>query len=348
MRAWQLAFSAGFAVACALAWAQPVPRFERNPIEPTQVTLYGRVAAGLLKPIFEGEDEPKHRGVGSLTRSFIGLRGVEPLSNGLSAHLQLEHSLEPDTGTCWRGCSSFWHGRATVGLALRQWGRIDIGRRDQPAWKVALSAEPWDGNTVASPEAMLYVVPKGGEARSSNSITLGTPEDRDVVLELQWSATEGAGTPMADRGLAIRFGQGALRGGAGWQHWSDGSYALPLALTYRMGWTTAYAGYTVGQANGDDYSTAFLGASFGFFRLGDPMRVQARVGYAHLSYDGGRRDQKAAAGLRYRLSARTHAAFDLTWVQRDGDGAPPRHGRGVEVGLVHTFSRDLRYPQVPW
>ena len=40
---------------------------------------------------------------------------------------------------------SFWDARATVGLSDREWGRVDLGLMDQPAWQLALRADPWGG-----------------------------------------------------------------------------------------------------------------------------------------------------------------------------------------------------------
>lgn len=144
------------------------PGFDLN--APSRATVYGRLAIGYFKRPGDPKakacpDDPKEKepSVGSPTRSYLGFRGNETLSGGLLAHFQLENSVQVRNGAAGDPCGRYWSGRSTVGLSNRYWGRIDLGRLDQPAWAVALAADPWGDSSAASLEARLDRPPGDGD-----------------------------------------------------------------------------------------------------------------------------------------------------------------------------------------
>lgn len=354
------------------------PRYEENVV--SYATLYGRLAAGYTRtaertcreaPCYVDEDQGVH--TRSRTRSYLGVRGSETLSGGLAAHFRLEASLLPATGETQIRKAPFFDGSATVGLSDRDKGRIDLGRRDQPAWRIALAADPWADSSVVSPGSRLYL-PVGG-TRTPRSVTYGSPPDRDVQVELQagrsWcngvsSSPESGAVPEAgpegctDRkelGASVRYARGAWYAGLGWQRWADASYAVPIAVNYDAGGFKLYAGATRGRApvaSGPEpmtpelpppptvarYTSVFLGATMPVMSKGDPRRQEWAVGLSSFNPAGVQGDMKLGLGWRYRFSPRTSFHIDAAIVRSNG-GA---RREGLEVGLVHSFGRDLRYP----
>jgi predicted porin len=359
------------------------PSHEANAV--SYATLYGRLAVGYKRTAERAcreslcqldTDQGEH--TISKTRSYLGVRGTETLSGGLAAHFRLEATLQPATGKVRIFNAPLFDGGSTVGLSDRDKGRIDLGLRDQPAWRIALAADPWSDSSVGSPGSRLYG-PAGG-TRTPGSLTYASPPDRDVQVELQagraWcngipsdSEPGTAPAPVLDRcskrkelGASIRYARGAWYAGLGWQRWADAAYAVPIALNYDAGGFKLYAGATAGRApwaSGSEprfpstpplpelppleatrYSSVFIGATMPVMAKGDPRRQEWAIGLSSFNPAGMRGDTKFGIGWRYRFSPRSSFHVDAAVVRSDG-GA---RREGLEVGFVHNFGRDLRYP----
>lgn len=358
------------------------PRYEEN--VSSYATLYGRVAVGYTRTAEQacreascGLDTEKVRHSNQRTRSYLGVRGTETLSGGWAAHFRLESTLWPaDGGTSkdsgelkpdqHRGVS--FDGGSTVGLSEREFGRIDLGRRDQPAWRIALAADPWADSSVGSPGSRLYL-PAGG-TRTPGSITYGWNALQEWLVEVQaghrWcngniSSVEPGAQPMPARsgceparefGAGVRYARGPWFAGLGWQRWGDSSYAVPVAVNYDAGGFKLYAGATKGRspvvsdpqapegAPITAYTSVFVGATVPVMDKGDPLRQQWTVGLSSFNPAGLPGDLKFGLGWRYRFSQRTSFHIDAAVVRSSG-GA---RREGLEIGFVHAFGRDLRYP----
>ena len=329
------------------------PGFELN--VPSLATIYGRLAMGYLKlpdePCQAATcNDPNKPNRGSRTRSYLGFRATETLSGGLAAHFLLERSLFPGYGTAsgdpvdsnkpWEvPAGPSFSGGSVVGLSSRSWGRVDLGRRDQPAWKVALAADPWADSSVASPGSRLYLPATEGATRSPNSLTYSSPTGHPWGFELQRGRDRSE--QRTELGGSLRYASGAWFAAIGWQRWSDDAYAVPLALTWDAGSFKAYAGITRGRnPSAADYTSLFAGATMPLMSKGDPLRTEWRFGLATYNPSAGPGDVKFGAGWRYRFSPRTFVRVDAALVRND-DG---KRSHGVEVGFVHSFERNLHTP----
>lgn len=317
----------------------PEPIFDRNPIYPGQFSVYGRFDAGFVKVNGEGPCDPCST---RLPRSYLGFTGDETLSDGWIAHFRLEHSLNLHLGDTAPE-QPFWT-TASVGLSRRDLGRIDLGRRDQPAWLVSLQGDPWGGGTVASPNDSLYHKPSPPDTRDSGSVTYTTPRYREAAwgAVLQWGNPQ-ASLPQRQWGASVRYDRGGLYVGLGRQRWNDGSWAMPLAGHYRFEKATVHAAVTSGRADGVHYVSTFVGAAVPFMSKGDPNREELRVGIGRRNADSGNSDWKLGVGWQYRFSRRTALHVDAAVGHKVGGRTT-----ALNVGLMHTFSRDLRLPQEPW
>jgi len=371
----------------SLAVAQPLPLatnpgtratvpglYDRDTLHPSAITIYGLVNAGLRQRDAvaprsnSGPCTPAGNRiqdcllVDSIERSRLGFRGDETLDGGLRAHFQLEQSLALDTGQLLPAGAVFG-ARATVGLSERRWGRVDFGRIEQAAWSLALRADPWGGSGTASPDWRLYVAPQPDATRSSGTVSYRSPADQP------WQAVLQLGRPLGPQGSGHRSG-GSLAwdrlpwlAGAGWQHWPDGSWAVPLVLAHDSGTLRWSAVLTHGRvaaaavtapapalaaADGANYRNLFLGLSAPMMAKGDTERHEWRVGWNVHRVNGGSADDwvsdsKFGVGWRYRWSARSWMALGAALVQ-------PRHGasRAVfDLSLSYAFERNLRTPQWP-
>jgi len=331
-------------ISCSV-WAQergsdgvPAPVFDRNPVYPVPVLLEGRIAMGWTKASGHAPLE-----VGSPVRSYLRLRATETLDGGIQAHLHLEHSLNADSGRA-EDEQRFWHGQATLGLSERSIGRADFGRKEQPAWGVALRLDPWGGNSVAAQDSWLY---RGGPGRSDRSVTLVSSADWPLRLQLQSGRV--AESDVDRVGGAMSYERGSVFAAAGVQHWGDGSRALPLGASYDFGtWKLALAHSRGRESRGDpallrDYATTALGLTLAVMGKGEPRRHEFRAGLLRFAADAEQRQWRWSAGHRYRLSARTWLYANAT-VARPAAVQPRAE---FDLGLVHQFGRDLRYPQEP-
>ena len=340
------AASSAFALCVGSVWAQvtPTPTFERNPIHPTPLVIYGRVSVGaFLADPQEPDFAVVRRGMRSLERSYLGVRGTETLDSGLLAHLQLEHSFNPDDGSALRS-EEFFDARATVGLSHRQWGRVDLGLLDQPAWRLILSADPWGGNTVATPGRRAYQPAPGERTRSDAAITYTTPADWDVQFSYQLGKPGFEPDGRHQPGFSLAWTRAPWLIGVGSQAWGSDSRAIPAVVVHDSGNVRISAALTVGRIEGHATRNLFIGASGTAMAIGDPRRHEWRVGLNRFNPgDAEGIGWKFGAGWRYRLSGNVVVLANVAWLKRPRDG----HQSAFDVGISYAFARDLRTPQVP-
>ncbi len=290
-------------------------------------------------------------GLDGVERNRLGLQATEVLGSGLRAHLQLEQSFKPDSGDLLGPCGLAFDARATVGFSDRRWGRIDLGRKDQAAWLLALEADPWRGSGTASPDWRSYVAPERGATRSSHSVTVHTPDEWPLQATLQ------LGKPQLSDGShrwggSLVWNRLPLLVGVGWQRWPGGAWALPLVAVHDSGEFRLGGAWTTGRVAGVAYSNLFVGASAPFMAVGDPQKHEARIGInlhrvknqpAGADAGAWTPEIKLGAGWRYRLSRRTWLAAGTGLVKPEVGAAR----QVFDISLTHTFERNLRAPQGP-
>jgi predicted porin len=333
----------------------PPAQFERNPIYPVPIVLEGRLGLGLVfapapaRSCDLAPSPPAVVQVGALLRNRLVLRGDETLDSGFAAHFRLDHSLRPDTGESNDACGRFWDGESTVGVSRRHVGRVDLGRRPQPAALMSLEADPWGSDGVASAWQKWYLPPVATtEFRASQSVTVGTSRDGPDWLwaEFQVGASQapGADVPPGARrsGGSINYRRGPWFGGVGWQYWPGGLGSVPAVASYDAGTWKLSLGIAAVRAPERNATNLMLGLSCPVMDRGDPTRQLWRLGFGRYRANDGV-ESKLAAGWRYAFSRRTALLVNGALVRHPDGG----HGGLYEIGISHAFSRDLRVPQEP-
>lgn len=289
--------------------------------------------------------------VGGLSSSVLGFRAAETLDRGWRAHAVLEHGLNADTGCRASRTGLFWDRQASVGLAHQDWGRLDVGRLDQPAWAVALLSDPWSGGSSASPgDNMYYRTPSGpesaGRQRSSAAIVYTSPERRNWTVELLRTVRPSAravgdgrsdpsqpsiATPL-EWGVALRYRGGGWQAGIGWQRWDAENHALPVAAVYTFNHWRGFVGVTLGRTGGKDYRNLFVGATLQ--ERSGPRPPLWRMGLDIHQSDGEPTLSKLGAGQLLPLSRNTALQWNLAVTAKGQNAARPM----FDIGLRHTFT----------
>lgn len=277
---------------------------------------------------------PPRERMGQLLASELRFLGTVPLDGGWFAQVDLAHGFNLADGTPADDCGRFFDRTSLVGIGHRSYGRIQLGRREQPAWGIALMADPFGGSSVASPGDVAYYrspAGRGGKyrVRSDDAVTLTAPYDPNLAVEVQGSAnSEGD----AERGLAVRWRHGAWQVGAGWQRWNDRTRAVPLAATAQVGHWRASLGITWGRWDGQPYRNVLIGLAL-------RERSGAHPGELLVAVNRHDRDAPGAdgwllgLGYVYPLSRRTTLRTELAAVDPDGRATRPRAG----IGIRHSF-----------
>ncbi|MBL0087328.1 MAG: porin [Ideonella sp.] len=328
----------------------PKPSFRRE----VGSEIYGVLDQAL---IWRRGDDPSYRcdqlvqggtSFGGLSASFVGFRSTEILGAGWRVHLTLEQGLRVNTGELPLCDSAFFDRTAGVGLSHRIWGRIEFGRLEQPAWRVALLADPWAGDSVASPGDRNYYDSPAN--RSNNAILYTSPETAGWTFQFfgtaraspglffqseraaQDDAVEASKRPANELGLAIRYQSGGLTTAAGWQRWSAGTWAWPVSVVYTLDHWRGYAGLTVGQSEGKDYRNLLLGAAIP--ERSGPHPGEWRFGLNLHRIDGQPSQRKFSAGHVCPFSKRTALQMELSVEPRPGAATQARLGFGIR----HAFT----------
>lgn len=305
--------------------------------------VYGRLDLGLVRRNFvdpENRCHPPRRAaqtrwaVDNVSRSHIGWRQDAPLGRGLSVHMNLEHSFDASRGRLVNDCRVFFDAARWVGLSHQDWGRIELGLRDQPAWQVALLADPWGGSSVASPRDGHYRTPlvHGGayRMRTDQAVTLQTPDLAGLRIDLQAAMHQGDG-PGSEHGGAWWYARGSWRLAIGWQHWDGDNQALPIAAVWQVGMAQLHLGHTSGRVGGARYASALVGLSV-------EERSGARRGVWRWAVNRQTEDGKApisrlSMGHVLPLNRRVGVYFNAA-VQRTHGNTEP----SLDFGLRQAFS----------
>lgn len=293
------------------------------------------VVATERKPDLKGCERwrpPPRERLDQLSASELGLRGAVPLDGGWYARFELVHGFSLTNGGLADDCGRFFDRAAVVGIGHRSYGRVQLGRLAQPAWGIALMADPFGGSSVASPGDWSYYRPPHGRGgryrvRADDAVTVSTPYHPHWSLEMQARVGDEG---HAERGLAVRWRHGAWQLGLGWQHWDDQTRALPLAAVVQAGHWQASLGATWGRWKGRPYRNVLIGLSI-------QERSGARPGEILLAVNA--HDRAGADGWRlgvgyiYPLSRRTALRAEFGAVARDGEATTGRAGFGIR----HSF-----------
>lgn len=98
----------------------------------SNVTIYGIADAAYVygsDSYVNGTKASSSLFSGGQSGSRLGFKGMEDLGNGLSANFRFESGIAIDNGTNTQGGRA-WGRWSTVGLAGKNWGEVQFGRRD--------------------------------------------------------------------------------------------------------------------------------------------------------------------------------------------------------------------------
>jgi hypothetical protein len=346
-------------VVCALAWAACAQaqlsrladeiEWKRLDVHPRPTLLkdpglgvYGRFDLGLVRREFGTSNEFRCRrervgtrwAVDSVSRSHVGWRQDAPLGSGLNVHLRLEHSFDASRGKLANDCGVFFDAAQSVAISHQDWGRIELGRRDQPAWQVALLADPWGGSSVGSPGLKHYRTPpvRGGLhlMRTDRAVTLQTRDLGGQRIDLQASLPDGNG-PGVEHGGAWWYANGNWRMAIGWQRWDDDNQALPIAAVWQVGMARLHLGHTSGREGGARYGSALVALSVE--ERSGARRGEWRWAVNHRVQDGQPSVTRLSLGHVLPLNRRVAVYFNGAVQHQQG-----RTDSAVDFGLRQAFS----------
>ncbi|WP_150557889.1 porin [Pandoraea bronchicola] len=185
----------------------------------SNVTLYGTIDSGFVHANHTAtRNGPQSKSM--ITSNIIsgsrwGLRGTEPLGQGLSALFQLESGFNAVNGEMGNGGRAFGR-KAIVGLKSTQWGEVTIGRQYDPVVNLVqgTTADGYFGGFFATPGD---VDNYDNGARVNNSIRYATPNFGGLQFEGMYATGNVAGKDGAGRtfGFAGAYSNGPVSLGAG-------------------------------------------------------------------------------------------------------------------------------------
>lgn len=307
------------------------------------VTIYGVMDIALAK-----YDAQRGKSEATGATSRIGLRGSEDLGGGLKAIFQLEHQINPDTGTQYNS-GAFWSGRSTVGLE-GGFGRVTLGREVNPSHFVEAGADPFTQDGTAGGYGSRGGISQANGApgqidtvRMNNSINYSVTAS-GFTFRAQTAAREGA-DPTGNRPYAasLIYNSGALQLGASYlnpskpkDHWAY------VSGTYDLKAVKLFAGLGQGANTfGQKIRQQILGTSV-------PVGLDdVRATVSRTTSNGTVLQTKLALGYFHNLSKRTTVYTDLV---HDGKAGGFVYGpagwaatgvtvgkTGYDVGLKHVF-----------
>jgi predicted porin len=309
------------AILALCAFAAASPAVLAAPSRSSGVSLYGLVDAG----IHDSNRGPAQ--LGTIQRSYIGVRGEEDLGGGLAATFHLQHRFDVDTGlTEASGARPFFYGESTVGLR-GGFGALRFGRALTPMWAHDWAFDPWANfDRIASPAWQIFHPsyrtephhngPIGDYSRLNNGIFYDSPTFGGLAVHAAVGVEKDT-TPDAN----------GLR---------DSKRALGASLNYERG---PFAAMLAGERNSADDRTWFAGASW---RLGATTVMgsysQTSLSDESLAFlgDTSARRRAVTLGLTHVSGANT---WKLGW-GRDFEGygtAGATHHVGFGVG--HALSK---------
>lgn len=316
-------------------------------------SLHGRIDIGWGRALHDtlslAADCPAgQQGLRPGARSHVGFRIAEPLAGGWQASARLLQEFDADTGagSCGVDEVNAWSRQGLAALSHRRWGEFQIGWRDVAARLITLDADPWHGDGVASPSALMFAVAQTPALKAARSLTYAYQLDDRWRVELQAAgATEGV---PASHGAAAWVRHGVRHGvwlfGAGWHRWETGDRLAPLAVGLDTDRWRADLAVTIGQREGARERNAFVGLRW---RHEFPQRGEWRIGLDRMNSElAGRSGTQVSAGYWRPFWAARHTAWYANATRRrvDDSGSASAFEIGVRHQFEHPFARDMRLP----
>ena len=261
---------------------------------------------------------------GGQSGSRLGFKGTEDLGNGLAANFRLESGINMDNGSAAQNGGTFsrW---ATVGLSGKNWGEVQIGRRDTLSDELIGGMDVTGRNTVAQASPVMkdigrwdnmvaYISPVWSgfqlkAAASTNALDgqAKAPVGANYSSEVSADPLTGlvdndlAQTNVRAYGISATYANGPFKIGGQYDYYSPQSIKNS---DYDNGdqWTVAVS-YNLGFAN--------IGVEYGEISYGDNVNA-AGLGAA-LSSSAVETRKQATVGAMIPVSPRARVALQYAW-----------------------------------
>lgn len=292
--------------------------------QPADLRLYGAVDLNLTK---FARQRPE---LTQSSTSRLGVRGREPLGDGLSAQFQLESEVRPDTGTT---ASRFWGRESWVGLGHR-WGTLRLGRSRTPLQRLVSEFDPHGTDGIGSFGNSGLLLGHGGLARFENALYLdsATLAGWSAALAIQFDETANG---RDDQWRAWRMRYAANRASGAWvlsvgaAELAAGDRVTSVGLSWAVGGFIAHVQAHRGERAGYARGTWLAGFEW---RFGQGL-LRAAASHSGERRVGAERRALVAIGWDRALSVRTTLYGTLA---RDRLAAKPP-ALGIEAGIRHRF-----------
>ncbi len=194
--------------------------------------LYGLLdaAASRVKPA--GGESRWQLDSGSMSRSFIGLRGSDDLGGGLRSVYRLESYIRVDTGSAARNdADAFWSREASVGLS-GQFGTTVLGRNVSPLYLATINYNPFGESFAFSPSTRQWFAGAVVGDRSWNNSLAYVNSASDSPLRIRFAANLLESTPGSGRnvGASVAYTRGPLSVVLAAERIKNSPLALPVGF----------------------------------------------------------------------------------------------------------------------
>lgn len=289
------------------------------------LTLYGRLDLNITR-FSDG-------GVWTMDQSStsrLGLRGAEPLGNGVSAIFQLESRINPDTGGT--ETPRFWGRESWLGLR-GGFGTFRVGRTLSPSQRIASNYDPHGTDGIGSfgSSGLLLGHPSATFVRMDDGLYYETPNLGGFSIFGAFAMDDNpAPTDERFHSIRLRYASGPIDVSLGIGELSDGNDVQSFGASYDLKFMKPMVQFHTGKRSGRDRSSWLVGST-------------ARIGSGELRAAYSKQDDRGpgtqtdrtllAVGYDHSLSKRT---LVYGTVARDTtDRASGKNG--FELGLRHSF-----------
>jgi predicted porin len=282
-------------------------------------TIYGVLDASAGRFQEPGQRYVLGLSSGSMTQSYLGIRGGDDLGGGLSARFGLETYVGVDTGTAGRTATdAFWGRTAYVGLK-GTFGTSLVGRLPNPLYTTTRLFNPFDESAAFSPAIRQWF---GGtilgDSRWNNSVGYASPEPEGSGWNwlVQYNANDGLPASTGHNvGGTLFYRSGPFLAAGTYERIRNGSTVVPAGFDHQ----------TVVQLNAS-YELKWLR----IYGQGGAVKTSAATSvHSHLYQLGG----ASPIGLGFLLVSYGHATTEPS-------GLPSSLRRTLSIGYDYFLSKN--------
>jgi len=322
----------------------------------SNTTLFGIIDTNVARFSASGAASLNKLGTDGLSSSRWGMRGSEPLGDGLTASFWLEGAFSGDSGNIGStntnnqstGSASGLFGRRVTASLQGGFGELRVGRDLTPVFNNLSDFNVFGTNGTGNAGAMFYpVFSSVVHVRASNGVSYLTPSLGGVYAHATYAFGENAGNNDGRYiGGRVGYRNGPLHVAAGSMRTSylNGDQTQTTAgASYDFGVVKLMTLYGKNKKGSVENSALHFGAVVPF------GSNEVRVGYTDARLRGGDGAGHLMAGVIHHLSKRTALYVDASQIDNKGNGktfglsdglkpvTPGGKSTGFEAGIRHSF-----------